>query len=68
MRREGCPPVFNLQQVADETVAGAALHKVALGGEEGLVGVAAMLLQEVVQQRQLALLPHLEQRKAFCIK
>lgn len=53
-------PVFDLQQVADEAVAGAALHEVPLSGEEGLCGEAAVFLQEVVKQRQLTLLPHLE--------
>lgn len=52
-------PVFDLQQVADEAVAGTALDKVSLCGEEGLSGVATMLLQEVVEQWQLALLLHL---------
>lgn len=52
-------PVFNLQQVADETVACTTLHKVALCSEEGLCSVVAMLLQEVVEQRELTLLLHL---------
>lgn len=52
-------PVFDLQQVTDEAVPGAALDKVPLSRQEGLGGRSTVLLQEVVQQRQLALLLHL---------
>lgn len=56
----GASPVFDLQQVADQAVAGAALHKVPLSAQELLSGGSTVLLQEVVQQRQLALFPHLK--------
>lgn len=52
-------PVLDLQQVTNEAVSGAALNKVPLSGEESLRGEAAVLLQEVVQQRQLTLFSHL---------
>lgn len=52
-------PVLNLQKVADEAVACTALDKVALCGQKGLCCVVAVLLQEVVQQQQLALFLHL---------
>lgn len=52
-------PVFDLQQVTNEAVPGAALHEVPLSGQEGLGGRSAVFLQKVVQQRQLALLLHL---------
>ena len=58
-KKKNHQPVLDLQQVADEAVAGAALDEVPLGREEGLGGGAAMLLQEVVEQRQLAVLLHL---------
>ncbi len=56
-------PVFDLQQVTDETVPGAALDEVALSGEESFGGEAAVFLQEVVEQRQLTLFTHLMDRK-----
>ena len=55
-------PVFNLQQVADEAVAGAALDEVLLGGEESLAVGRAELVHEVLEQRQLAVLLDLVQR------
>lgn len=53
------PPVLDLQQVADQAVTGAALHEAALRAEEGLGGVAAVLLQEVIEQGELRLFLHL---------
>lgn len=43
-------PVLDLQQIADDTVASAALNKVALSGKEFLCIVVPMLLPEVVEQ------------------
>ena len=52
-------PVFDLQQVTDEAVPSTALYEVPLSGQEGLGGRSSVLLQKVVEQRQLALLLHL---------
>lgn len=59
MRLWGVSPVFDLQQVTDEAVSGAALDEVPLSGQEGLGGRSSVFLQEVVEQRQLALFLHL---------
>lgn len=58
-------PVFDLQQVADETVSGTALDEVPLSGQEGLGGRSSVILQEVVEQRQLALFLHLVE--GYCV-
>ncbi len=52
-------PVLDLQQIADDTVASAALNKVALSGKEFLCIVVSMLLTEVVEQWKLTLFLHL---------
>lgn len=43
-------PVLDLQQIADETIASAALNKVALSSKEFFCSVVAVLLPEVVEQ------------------
>ena len=58
-------PVLHLQQVADQTVSGAALDEVPLCGEERFGGEAAVFLQEVVEQRQLTLFTHLKQIEVY---
>ena len=55
-------PVLDLQQVAEDAVAGAALDEVALRLEKLLCGRGAKLLDEVAEQRQLALLLDLVER------
>ena len=46
-------PVLDLQQVADQAVASPTLYRIALGSEECLCGVTAMLLEEVIEQGEL---------------
>ena len=48
--------VLDLQQVADETIAGAALDEIPLCREKLLRNRLAKLLQEVVEQRKLGVL------------
>lgn len=55
-------PVLHLQQVADKAVPSTALNKIPLSRQEVLGGGSTVLLQEVVEQRQLTLLLHLMQR------
>ena len=50
----GTIPVFNLHEVANQTVAGTTLHKVPLSREEFLAILWSKLILEVLEQGQLA--------------
>jgi hypothetical protein len=54
--------IFHLDEVGDYAVGGTALHEVPLGGEKLLRVESAKLLQEILQQRHLAVLLHLNNR------
>ncbi len=55
-------PVFDLEQIADDTVGGAALHKVLAGGKKALRVGRTVLPHDVVLQGHLRVPPNLMER------
>lgn len=63
--RGGVSPIFNLDQIANKAVRGAALNKVCLCRQEGFGSVRTVFAGEVFEQRQLTVLFDLVQRDSI---